>query len=67
MKYLIMLVFGFWLGYKAKTLIEFLNVLKIKNYCKYYVEKMEERDFEIIKMPRKNKKINESEELENDY
>ena len=56
MAWVISAVIFFYLGYKCKTLVEFLNMLKIKNYCKYYVERMEDSNFSIVNLEKYKKR-----------
>ena len=62
MYFIIVLFIGIWLGYKLKTLVEFLNLLKLKNYVEYYVNKMENSNFQVINLKKKVNKIVEVEE-----
>lgn len=62
MYYLLFLFLGVWLGYKLKTLVEFLNMLKLKNYVEYYVNKMEHSDFQVVNFKKKKKLVMEEDE-----
>ena len=54
MYFIFVLLLGIWLGYKLKTLVEFLRLLKMKNYMNYYFQQYEDNDFQVINL-RKNK------------
>jgi hypothetical protein len=48
MYYILFLVIGIFLGYKLKTLVDFLQILKIKNYVEYFVGKYERSNFKVV-------------------
>lgn len=50
------LFLGMYLGYKLKALVEMLNYLKIKNYCKILVDRYEDPGYQVIKKVKKVKK-----------
>ena len=52
MYFIFILLLGVWLGYKLKTLVEFLRLLKIKNYMNYYFQQYEDKDFQVINLKR---------------
>lgn len=61
MAWIITALVFFFLGYKTKTFVEFISVLKIKNYCEYF---MRNNDFQVINVNKfKNKKLEEEGEL----
>ena len=58
MNFLIAFSVGMFLGYKLKTLVEFLRLLKLKNYVEYYVNKFESSNYQVINLNKnKNKKV----------
>lgn len=50
MYFIIVLIVGLWLGYKLKTLVEFLRLLKMKNYIQYYMKQFEEHEYKVIRL-----------------
>lgn len=48
MYYILFLLIGLFFGYKLKTLVDFLQILKIKNYVEYFVGKYERSNFKVV-------------------